>query len=186
MTWEAAAGFSAVVAAGVVGLRQMAILTEQAAIQRDQAGIQKQALDLEHLKVRTELFDRRMVVYEAAREWIDFVAMHGRAPLSLAQDQILSEDQRNEEVAIASRFLAARDQSRFLFSPAVFKALCELWRHGSIHSRLQRQLAHLHRNEDPEAVLGKMDETLDRIADVDNRLVDIFGDEIRLTLPQQD
>lgn len=186
MTWEAAAGFSAVLAAGVVGWRQMAIQGEQARIQRDQTRIQKQALDLEHLKVRAELFDRRMVVYEATREWLDFIAIHGRTPLSLDMDQIESAEQRTHEVGISSRFLAARDQSRFLFSETVWQALCDLWRKGSIHTRLQRRLSHLTSREDPHVVLEQMDETLDRIADVDTRLVDIFGDEIRLTLPQQD
>lgn len=168
-----------------IGVRQMSILAEQAEIQRDQARIQKQALDLEHLKVRTDLFDRRMEIYEATRDWVDFVAIHGRSPFSLAPDEVVSDEQRNHEIGVLTRFHAARDKSRFLFSDHVWKALCGLSREGNKHARLQRRLAHLTSREDPDVVMKEMNAVLDRIAEVDSQLVDIFGDEIRLTLPQE-
>lgn len=64
-----------------------------------------------------------MTVYKAAREWLDFVGMHGRSPFNLAPDE-----QRNHEIGILTRFHAARDRSRFLFSDHVWKALCGLSR----------------------------------------------------------
>lgn len=112
ISWEAAAtlitGLGAVVAAGAVGWRQTEIMKEQAKIQRDQLLIEDAGRKLEELKIKTDLFDRRMAVYQVANEWLFAWYLHGK----VSTDQEL-------------RMLQAKDQSEFLFRREVWSAMVE-------------------------------------------------------------
>ncbi|MEP6869902.1 MAG: hypothetical protein ABJA20_15460 [Novosphingobium sp.] len=104
-TWEAfatlAAGFMAVFAAFIVGLRQTQILMRQAAIQE--------------LAVRSELFDRRYENYETVRDFL-------QAALSLTSEP---------DQAARDKFFTAKREARFLFGPEVHDGLDLIWKNCS-------------------------------------------------------
>lgn len=73
MTWEAAAGFAAVIAAGLVGAGQTMILGQQ-------GKVAEKVAEIEELKLATELYDRRIKVFTAVREVLSYAVMTGKAP----------------------------------------------------------------------------------------------------------
>lgn len=120
MSWEAfatlATGIAAVIAAAVVGLRQAKILERQVEIQEAQTAIQdrqvailERQLGVENLRVRHDLFDERMKVYEGFRVWLSDILVTGKVPLSGSQLEVGMAD--------------ALDRARFLFGPDVHPAL---------------------------------------------------------------
>lgn len=165
MTWEAAAGFSAVVAASVVGLRQ--------------SGILKRQVRLEQQKTQTDVFDRRMAVYDATREWLRFMNDAGRAPWEDSPEAAhASPFEREREKTIKSNYLTEFEKARFLFSPAVFKRL---------ESVTDQALASDHEpawirifNGETETTLSTISAAYRRSRIVDAKLIEIFGDEIHL------
>ncbi|MFN4184517.1 MAG: hypothetical protein ACK4M6_06995 [Hyphomonas sp.] len=106
-SWEAFAtiftGVFAVVAASVVGIRQV--------------GIQTKLVDLEKLKVEVELFDRRLRVYEAAVAWFKAFIADGLAPAG----------------QVHSDFWEAIQKSKFLFRSEVSDRLAEYLDDGVRH-----------------------------------------------------
>ena len=108
-----AGGLLALVGAIVVGLRQSKILEQQTHIQRTQANLAESALDLEHLKVRSDLFDRRFSVYQAVRNWLIWTEENERPPG--AKDTL--------EGHFYEEFQRARDLSRFVFPPHVHREI---------------------------------------------------------------
>lgn len=110
ISWEAAAtlitGLAAVGAAGAVGWRQTEIMNEQAKIQRDQLLIEDAMRKLEGLKIKTDLFDRRMAVYQVANRWL--FAWHLYGEVSTEQEL---------------QMLQAKDQAEFLFRREVWNAM---------------------------------------------------------------
>jgi len=87
------------------------------------------------------------------------------------------------EIGLATEFMEAVEMAQFLFSPHVAKQLNEISREGKTLSRHQRRHASLSDEVVAGEVLKLMDDALDRLFEVDARLADIFGEEIRLTLP---
>lgn len=120
ISWEAfatlATGIAAVIAAAFVGLRQAKILERQVEIQEAQTAIQdrqvailERQLGVENLRVRHDLFDERMRVYESFRAWLSDILVTGRVPPSGSALEVGMAD--------------ALDRSRFLFGPDVHPAL---------------------------------------------------------------
>jgi hypothetical protein len=103
-SWEAfatlATGLAAVVAAFIVGRSQVAISRRQTEILERQVG-------LDALKLRSELFERRMVVYEATKDFLIAIIQHAREP----------------DGSIWRAFILAVDQAKFLFRPATHAEL---------------------------------------------------------------
>ncbi|HCQ52698.1 MAG TPA: hypothetical protein DIV82_00360 [Brevundimonas diminuta] len=119
------AGMSAVIGALVVGLRQVEITAKQAGaaerqteIQEKQAEILKAQTDilegqltLDRHRAKADLFDRRLAVYVASRDWLDELLRTGNAP--------------NGQIHV--NFAAAMDRAVFLFPNAVSDHLHELY-----------------------------------------------------------
>lgn len=100
----------AIYAAYRVGMRQGDILVHQADLQ---ANIASAMLEVEQLKLRSDLFDRRFAVYEATRNWLLFTADNERPPgLKEGKEGQLYRD-----------FQAGRDVARFVFPRNVFETL---------------------------------------------------------------
>lgn len=97
-------GALAVGAAVLVGLRQAKIMAEQTAIANRQ-------VELEVLKLRSDLFDRRVQVYESAHRWLGTILQTAAAP---------EGDMRRE-------YGRAMDRAKFLFRPQVYARMKELW-----------------------------------------------------------
>ncbi|MGH7025878.1 hypothetical protein [Brevundimonas sp.] len=112
ISWEAAAtlatGFAAVAAAWCVGKNQIAI-------QKRQTRIQHELQKLEALKIKTDLFDRRMTVYLAIDSW-------------LAEWVLRGEVRKETEIA----FYKAHDQATFLFGPEVRSAFLDWYRAAQV------------------------------------------------------
>lgn len=98
------AGLGAVIGATMVGLRQAGITERQVEIAANQHA-------LERLKVRQDIFDRRLKVYEHTRTWLAYILAHGATP------------SRAKEPATVEGFAEAWDISRFLFKPDVHNSL---------------------------------------------------------------
>lgn len=89
-------GVAAVVAAGIIGWRQSIIMAEQTAIARGQ-------VDLEQMKLRADLFDRRMAVFQATYRWLGDFWGNGRQPTG----------------EVEREFVWATDTAKLLFRPAI-------------------------------------------------------------------
>lgn len=175
LTWEAFATFLtgalAVGGAILIGLRQ-------AAIQRRQVALQQ-------LELRRLLFDQRLPVYEATRDWIEHVLTTGTVPnrsgnienARLGVDGPLAEFHRQR--ALESSFLSAVERSRFVFSPHVFEALEQLWVNGN-------QL-HYHRaSQDAEGDIRSTHVDAEHrlrkwFVDQYSNLATVFGDELKVS-----
>jgi hypothetical protein len=149
-TWEAFAtlmtGVLAVGAAMYVGHRQTKIMTEQTAIAKGQ-------VDLEHLKLRADLFDRRMQVYEATVRWLQDIWTNGNAPKGEAH----------------TNYIWAMEKAKFLFRPAVADQMEEWFRMANKADLLDK--------------LEKLEEAMpirQQLWDLAKTVNGIFGDEMRL------
>jgi hypothetical protein len=115
LTWEAfatlAVGASTIAAATVIGLRQVGITAKQAAISERQSEILGKQIELDELKLRCDLFDRRFNVYEATRKLISAYVTHA-APAS---------------GEIRMIFLEQKDRANFLFTDAFNEYLQAIW-----------------------------------------------------------
>lgn len=89
------AALIAVSAAVYVGLKQNQILEKQA--------------DIELLKLKSELFDRRMKIFQTVQRWVDVCWRNGHPPA------VGSEDDR--------AFIEALNMTRLLFSDSVYEEL---------------------------------------------------------------
>lgn len=145
-SWEAFAtlvtGLLAVGAAVWIGLKQMAITRRQ--------------VSLEQLKLRSELYDRRMEIYSATKEWLG----------AFIQGQGFPNDQRRQ------KFIDAVYTSEFLFRPEVSQRLRELYDLGA------RQLFYSKANRDAEAL-----EVTQQLLAASNSLHDLFGPDMRVGEP---
>ena len=120
-TWEAfatlATGLAAVAGAVWVGSRQMNIAYAQTRISLKQTAILDRQNRLEESKLRAELFDRRMLVYEATADFL-----------------INLRDIRGQSAGVAERlqtFSQKMRESEFLFAPKVHRGLVEIWEAGN-------------------------------------------------------
>lgn len=101
-SWQAFAtlvtGFGAVGGAIFIGLRQHGLIREQASIAKDQADTAKNAAHVTKLKLRADLFDRRMAVFLALKTYL-------RAALSSNTDKIWDATPELEEQLARAQFL---------------------------------------------------------------------------------
>ncbi|MDX9974340.1 MAG: hypothetical protein RBU21_15250 [FCB group bacterium] len=159
-TWEAAAtffggfaalfvGFAAVGGAIQVGARQAAIMEKQTEIAATQ-------VELERLKLRSDLYDRRMEIYGATRDWFDAFLQSGHNP---------DGDRRQ-------RFVDAVYTSEFLFRPEVSARLRQWYDLGITHA------AHERANRDDDALA-----IAQQLIDASNTLHDLFGPDMRVGEP---
>ena len=143
-SWESfstlAAGGGAILGAVIVGIRQTKILDRQ--------------VNLERMKLRVELFDRRIVVYEATIKWLQEFWRKGDAP----------------EGAVQTEFVWAIEKSKFLFRPEISTTLSDWLVKARQHSVLKA--AGDYEKADP---LGRV------LWDAGNRVNNMFVNEMRVS-----
>lgn len=136
-TWEAFAtlvtGIGALVAAVIVGLRQVAIQREQVAVAARQTNILDRQTALAEITLRNELFEKRHSVYAATNDllvkaiqnggWVDY----------------------NDP--IQNPFLVAKDKAKFLFRPSVSVDLQEIWEKVCEGTAIHREMTALYQQE---------------------------------------
>jgi hypothetical protein len=161
-TWEAfatlASGLSAVGAAVVIGLRQVAISNRQSEI------LQRQ-VELAHLNTKIAVFDRRMDVYRASLDFIISV-MRG------------DDDDSNPKIG---PFLTAMDEATFLFTTDVHARLHEVWAKRNSLLSIRKQMKALYEREQHYGPFP--DQELELSLWMDDRmktLNSIFGDDLLL------
>ncbi len=156
LSWDAVAtivtGVLAVGAAVFVGLRQLRLMSEQTAIAARQ-------VDLETLKLRSELFDRRMKVYDTTVKWLRHFWANGHAPAD----------------ALREDYIWAIETAKFLFRPAVAQQMTHWLRQASQHDRLLW-------GADPASSMPLAQE----LNDVAKTVNALFGEEMRLGAGGQD
>lgn len=101
-TWQAFAtlltGFAAVGGAVFIGLRQHDLVREQADISRQQAATAASASHVARLKLRADLFEQRLEVYQAIHNYL-------RAALSVNMKKIWDVTPELEKQLIRAKFL---------------------------------------------------------------------------------
>jgi len=151
-TWEAFAtlmtGVLAVGAAVYVGRRQTKIMDEQTAIAKRQ-------VDLEHLKLRADLFDRRMAVFETTDRWLGEFWAHGKPATG----------------DIERDFICATDTAKLLFRPAVAEQMRKWYLMGVDHHAYD--------------VMHEVEKTADKFTEFTEsarteKVIDLFGEEMKL------
>lgn len=125
MSWEAfmalLTGCLAVGAALWVGLRQTGIAQRQAEIQDHQVRISRELAGIEKLKVRADLYDRRLDVFASVDDWLRHVVQFGEPPAISGETHMLTR----------RRFESAMLTSRFLFRPIVHETISHYWKLGN-------------------------------------------------------
>lgn len=178
MTWEgfgALAGAIATIIAAVVavvgaiklGGKQLAIQRDQTRISLKQAQILERQTKLAEIDQRIELFERRFSIYEAANSYLAHIVTHAAPP------------SRDMEIA----FGVAIGQSRFLFPKQVTDTLEVIYKRCLKYAVLHRDMQRLYErhghygdgNPDKEAV------EMTWIVDTYMSLINVFGDELKLT-----
>lgn len=164
LSWEAFAALAAIVAAGVVGFRQVGIASRQ---------IKLQALD-----VRAALWDRRMVIYDTTREFLAHIVLKGRVPgRGSAFARVAGRKAPGGELGVA--FSQAVDRGQFLLSSESYTRLVAL------RNRAER-LAEIHEDagivyEPDKSRLEAEAKTLRaQIVHDYNHVASIFGDDLTL------
>lgn len=162
-TWEAFAtlvtGLAAVTGAVILGRRQTKISERQIEILAQQTR-------LSELTLRSDLFDRRMEVYEGVRGYLSHIVTYAAPP----------------DKELEQKFLAAASAARFLFSAGVDQRIDELWKKANAFRALHTVMRHTYETEghygdgNPE----RESEHLLWFTDLIVNLPDLFGDEIKL------
>lgn len=80
MTWEAFATLCAATAAAAAVVGAVVVGNRQGKILAAQTNIAASMLELEELKLRSELYEKRIEVFSAIREILSFVVMTGKVP----------------------------------------------------------------------------------------------------------
>lgn len=173
LSWEAfatlASGLLAVIAAVIVGLRQVAIQREQVAVAARQTEILDRQTALAELTLRHELFEKRYAVYAAANNLL-FKAVQNGEWVSY-----------NDEVR--ATFAAAMDKAKFLFRPSVSAALQEIWGKVNEGTRIHTEMKALYdreRHYGPDLPQQSYDCAI-WISERYLKLSDVFGDELKLS-----
>lgn len=172
-TWEAFAtlitGLAAVAGATFVGLRQINISESQVKIADKQSLILKKQVDLDELKFRADLFEKRFAVYEATRNILIQALEGSKRPAN--------DDKRQ------MNFLIAKDQATFLFRPSVGDDLQIIWikicASQAVRAEMDGNFA-----RDGTYGDGLIEKDLEHSLWHSERLKtlsDIFGDELKLT-----
>lgn len=165
MTWEAFAAILAIVAAGIVGWRQV--------------GIQKRQVEIAALTLTEAVWERRVLIYDATKAYLTHIAISSSVP----GRHTLAATVTGGDVtapAIAMAFAQAMERSRFLFRPAVHKTLNEVWRIAEALADLRADAERMYEAD------GGVNQTSS--ADLREKLMvywrdvpAIFGDELSLT-----
>lgn len=173
-----ATGFAAVIGATLIGLKQAGIARRQADITERQvmiAGHQNEILErqtrLEEIRLRSELYDRRMIIYEQAQEYSSYVMQHGRPPVG-------------EEFG---RFHRAMIQARFLFRPTVSNKLLEFaasaFRFSLVQNKIDRSIE---RGQEPSGeYYREIDGLVELTIDFWNYLPTLLINELQLGVDEQ-
>ena len=180
-TWDAFAtlmtalvGLFAVSGAIYVGIKQAGIAKAQTEIAGRQTAILHRQAELEEVKLRADIFDRRFKVYEAAADAIMGVI--------LIDDVTVNTKRRR-------RFGIATNQSQFLFRSGITEALKEIEVKLNDLGQVRSSLAQA-KNSDVEFDMnflnGQEGELIHWLAGRVNSLPDLFGDELKLTTDRGD
>lgn len=163
LDWQAlttlVAGILAVGAAMLIGFRQLAITKKQIEISGKQN-------DLTELALRQQLFERRMIVYEAVASLLGEIIRDAAYP--------------NRSVEVG--FINAMGSSRFLFPPATHQGVQEVWKEASdfrvLKLRMETAFAAngRHAQQDLDSEERALQWFLERLTDLPN----LFGNSIRL------
>lgn len=181
-TWEAFAtlstGLAAVGGAVFVGLRQLAIAKRQTDITEGQTKILALQAQLEQMKIRSDLYDRRFAVFDATETYLVAV--------------LNSEKRATIDAQVA--FAKAIDHSRFLFEPAVFANLNgirkdaeKLFTYRTMLDSYQarQQTPHPVPAEKIDAMYAQTEKVTDGLVFMMTHLSETFGDELRIgTMPK--
>lgn len=178
LSWEAFATFVAVIAAFVVGLRQVGIATRQTAIQTEQITIQNRLADIEELKLRQALFDDRFEVYEATRAFLAHIVAHASVP-GLAKTD--NAELRESDRLLQQRFIEEIDRASFLFRPSVKKHLTQLWQTAVQINFHQKMQTDRNGREDYQKHVDGEFAQMKLLQQAHADLASIFGDELTLS-----
>ncbi|MDO1559798.1 hypothetical protein Q0812_10210 [Brevundimonas sp. 2R-24] len=183
-TWEAAAillsGVLAVGAALYVGRRQVEIATRQIELQARLA-------NLEALKIRASLYERRVEIEDATNDWLIATVMEGRPPRRFKRVHI-DDPLGPEEAATARRFRDGVARSRHLFSSKIYDRLSALQRAGRELEKADREMWREikqaeRKGREPELATAqaKKDDALKAIDEFLANSAAIFGPELNLS-----
>ena len=86
---------------------------------------------LQELSLRSDLFDRRYVVYENVREFLLHIVRHAQYP----------------DLEIERLFLVAMGEAKFLFGNEVQAALQEIWERAGTYNVLKMEMARIYQAE---------------------------------------
>lgn len=125
MVWAAVIAaipaIGAIVGAFIIGRRQLKLLDYQAALQGE---IGLRAASIEKLKVKVDLFDRRMEVYEAVEAFVHAIVRDGRSP----NHRRKGEKRSDRDIEITRDFIESMTRARFLFEDGVRDVIWnEVW-----------------------------------------------------------
>lgn len=163
-SWEAfatlAAGFGAVIAATVIGVRQTGIADRQARILERQVA-------LDELRLRSDLFDRRWAVYEATREFLAEIMRHAAEPKQELQHE----------------FLMSMNEASFLFHPKVSEELQDMWKRSCEFFAVKSISTHLYQTTGQygKENIEKSHNYLLWLSDKRGKIGDVFGEEMNLS-----
>lgn len=163
-----------------VGLRQAAILREQTELQKGQAKLASRGLELEELKLRTDLFDRRFEVYDAVRAFVSHILTTGTPP---AFESVYDHpEEEGIERKVQADFLQAIDRSQFLFRPGVKQRLIDdVWLPASdLHLQNVTLRAAKRTEGEVKAAAADRNRLMQHYGKISSTLSDYFGDELRL------
>lgn len=111
MSWEAFVALVAVLAAGLVGWRQMRVLDRQ--------------VDVAALSVKEAVWDRRLVIYDTTKAYLSHIVLKGRVPgRGSALAKVSGRIPAGGDLALA--FSQAVDRAQFLMSDATYRRLLDL------------------------------------------------------------
>jgi acyl-homoserine lactone acylase PvdQ len=180
------AGGGAVLGATLLGFRQLKLLhqqlkvtEQQATIADRQAGILAHQVEVDRAKLRADLFDRRLEVYQACKAYI-------RVALSYQVD--------DTKLLEASAVLASQlEQAEFLFAGEVRERLRTTIDEATELQAAREEVAELRRADPaadtPEAT--KLNETMNRVRQLRKHLretlpslADAMGEEMKLFIPR--
>lgn len=160
-SWEAFAtiltGLGALIAALVIGLRQVEI-------QRTQTQIQLRQTKLAELALRKDLFEKRHAIYLATYHLLRAAT---RTTPKKEVDQIFHD------------FAVAKDQAKFLFHQGVAERLEEIFQKSSHVIMVRDSQGTAYRPTTEHLKLS--DEYVEWMVRAEFHLSDIFGDELKLT-----
>lgn len=162
-------GIAAVIGAIVVAGKQSKILENQTTAQ---TAADDRAHAMEELRFRSDLFDRRMTIYDGAREYLSFVIdkyVHGFSVEGMTTDEIIAlEMQKTREFARAMRladFLCPHPLRLTLFS--ISRTTTEL---RSVKRKIKRLQERDPTTEAESVEWGKL---IDRESEIEMKLIDL-------------